>query len=161
MALRQHLRGLSSRFSSHARKPGGRYDVARNRLAACAALCAVASGTAAASGVRQDPIQLELRPRICTLSARDEQCDTVVEAQWRSARDESLCLVIVGRPEIKRCWEKFSEGLYTVKLVFSEDVVVELRDSQLQTVLVSEAITVIRESLQLRRKRRQPWNIFN
>lgn len=72
-----------------------------------------------------------------------------------------MCLVIVGRPEIKRCWENFSEGLYTVKLVFSEDLVVELRDAQLQTVLVSAAIPVIREALQLRRKRRQPWNIFN
>jgi hypothetical protein len=126
------------------------------------ALCVAASGTAtAADVVHHDPIQLELRPRICTLSARDEQCDTVVEAQWQSTRDESLCLVIVGHPQIKRCWEKFSEGLYTVKLMFSEDLVVELRDTQLQTVLTSKAITVIREALQLRRKRRQPWNLFN
>lgn len=109
----------------------------------------------------EDSIQLELRPRICTLSAKDEQCDTVIEAQWRSPRDESLCLVIVGRPEIKRCWENYSQGLYTVELVFSEDLTVELRDPQLQKVLVSSAITVIREALQLRRKRRQPWNIFN
>jgi hypothetical protein len=85
----------------------------------------------------------------------------VVEAQWRSPRDESLCLVIVGRPEIKRCWDHYSEGLYTVELVFSEDLLVELRDAQLQSVLVSESIKVIREALQLRRKRRQPWNIFN
>lgn len=85
----------------------------------------------------------------------------MVEAQWRSPRDESLCLVIVGRPEIKRCWENYSEGLYTVELAFSEDLIVELRDSQLRNVLVDAAITVIRESLQLRRKRRQPWNIFN
>jgi len=85
----------------------------------------------------------------------------VVEAQWRSPRDESLCLVIVGRPEIKRCWDHYSEGLYTVELAFSEDLLVELRDAQLQSVLVSESIKVIREALQLRRKRRQPWNIFN
>lgn len=127
-----------------------------------AGLCAVVSSTASATAtvVRHESIQLELRPRICTLSATDEQCDTVVEAQWRSPRDESLCLVIVGRPEIKRCWENFSEGLYTVELVFSEDLIVELRDAQLQSVLVSESIKVIREALQLRRKRRQPWNIF-
>lgn len=111
--------------------------------------------------MRHDSIELELRPRICTLSAQDEQCDTVVEAQWRSPRDESLCLVIVGRPEIKRCWENYSEGLYTVELAFSEDLIVELRDPQLRNVLVAQAITVIREALQLRRKRRQPWNIFN
>lgn len=98
---------------------------------------------------------------MCTLSARDDHCDTVVEARWRSPQDESLCLVIVGRPEIKRCWENFSAGLYSVKLVFSEDLVVELRDPQLREVLVSEAIQVIKEALQLRRKRRQPWSILN
>ena len=98
---------------------------------------------------------------MCTLSARDDHCDTVVEARWRSPQDESLCLVIVGRPAIKRCWENFSAGLYSVKLVFSEDLVVELRDPQLREVLVSEAIQVIKEALQLRRKRRQPWSILN
>ena len=153
MALRQCLRALLSRFSSHGGKLGW--------LAAGAALCTIAGGAAtAATGVRHDFIQLELRPRLCTLSARDEHCDTVVQAQWRSPRHESLCLVIVGRPEIKRCWENFSEGLYSVELTFSEDLIVELRDPQLQSVLVSEAITVIREALQLRRKRRQPWSIF-
>jgi hypothetical protein len=136
--------------------------MARSALASCLALCALMSGTLAATPlVRHDSIRLELRPRVCTLSAEDEQCDTVVQAQWRSPREESLCLLIVGRPEIKRCWEKHSEGLYTVALAFREDLVVELRDPQLQRVLVSEAIKVIREALQLRRKRRPPWSIFS
>jgi hypothetical protein len=133
-------------------------------LAAGLALCALASRAAApANPATADAatLQLEVRPRICTLSARDDQCDTLIEAQWRSPRDESLCLVIVGRPEIKRCWESFSAGVYTVQLAFSDDLVVELRDSELQGVLASAAITVIREAQQLRRKRRQPWNIFN
>lgn len=108
-----------------------------------------------------DSIQLEVRPRVCTLSARDQQCDTLVEAQWRSPRDESLCLVIVGRPEIKHCWENFAKGQYSVRLVFDQDLTLQLRDPQLRNVLVSTAITVIKEALQLRRKRRQPWNIFN
>jgi hypothetical protein len=131
------------------------------RLAGGAVLYVLANGVAAgASIVQHDNIELELRPRVCTLSARDEQCNTVVQAQWRSSRDESLCLLIVGRPEIKQCWEGYSEGVYTLKLAFSEDLVVELRDPQLRTVLVSEAITVIKEALRLRRKRRQPWSPF-
>ena len=130
-------------------------------LAAGLALCALPTPAATPATVDGAALQLEVRPRICTLSARDAQCDTVIEAQWRSPRDESLCLVIVGRPEIKRCWENFSEGVYTVQLAFQDDVLVELRDSQLHEVLASAAITVIREAQQLRRKRRQPWNIFN
>lgn len=127
----------------------------------CATLCAFVSGIVSAAGVvRHDFIQLELRPKLCTLSAQDQRCDTVVHAQWRSPRNEALCLLIVGRPQVKQCWENHSEGQYSVALVFEEDLVVELRDPQLQTVLVAEAVTVIREALQLRRKRRQPWSIF-
>lgn len=137
------------------------FDRIGSRYCLAAALCAFTGAVAAAPAASSDAIQLELRPRVCTLSARDDHCDTVVEARWRSPQDESLCLVIVGRPEIKRCWENFSAGLYSVKLVFSEDLVVELRDPQLREVLVSEAIQVIKEALQLRRKRRQPWSILN
>jgi hypothetical protein len=129
-------------------------------IALTIALCGLARDASAAAVVQHDFIELELRPRVCTLSARDEECDTVVQAQWRSSRDESLCLLIVGRPEIKRCWEGYSEGVYTMKLVFNEDLVVELRDMQLQKVLVSEAVTVIKEAMRLRRKRRQPWSPF-
>lgn len=106
-------------------------------------------------------IQLELRPRICTLSGESENCDTTVTAHWRAPQDESLCLLIVGHPQIRRCWENHSEGIYTVRLVFSSDLLVELRDPQLQNVLASAAIAVIREAFRLRRKRRQPWDILS
>jgi hypothetical protein len=114
----------------------------------------------AQAGSAPSGIRLDVRPKVCTLSADDEQCSTEVQAHWRSPRNESLCLVIVNRPEIRRCWENHSEGRYTVGLAFSEDLVVELRDSELRGVLVSEAIKVIREALQLRRKRRAPWSIL-
>jgi hypothetical protein len=130
-------------------------------LAPCFWMLALAAGGAnSASVVRNDSIQLELRPRVCTLSATDEHCNAVIQAQWRSVRDESLCLVLVGFPQIKQCWENHSEGTYTVELQFSEELVVELRDPQLREVLASEAIAVIKEALRLRRKRRQPWNIL-
>ena len=44
-------------------------------------------------------ISLDLKPRVCTMTTEDEQCETTVRAHWRSSRDESLCLVIVGRPD--------------------------------------------------------------
>lgn len=106
-------------------------------------------------------IRLELSPRICTLTAKDKQCDTEVHATWRSASDESLCLIIVGRPEVKRCWEKYSEGNYSIELVFSTDLVFQLRDVDLQQVLTSEVLRVIREAIRYRHKRREPWNIFD
>ena len=110
--------------------------------------------------VADEPIQLDLRPKICTLAADDTACQTTVRAEWRSAKNESVCLVIAGRPEIKRCWEDYSEGQYSIELSFSEDLLVQLRDPQLESVLASSVVTIIREALQLRRKRRQPWNIL-
>jgi hypothetical protein len=106
-------------------------------------------------------IELKVRPRLCTLPAGVESCETTVRAEWRAPRNESLCLVIAGRPEIKRCWENYSRGVYSVELEFSEDLLVELRDPELENVLASQAVTVIREAIRLRRKRHQPWNIFS
>jgi hypothetical protein len=125
------------------------------------AIASLGCGAAnAASQVQHEDITLELQPRVCTLSAGDDVCETTVRAQWRASKDESLCLVIADRPDIKRCWENFSNGTYNVELSFAKDLTVELRDPQLQQVLVSETIAVIKQALQLRRKRRQPWNLL-
>ena len=122
---------------------------------------AVANHADAATSGREDGIRLELSPRICTLGSNDKQCETKVHAQWTSPREESLCLVIEGRPEVKRCWEHFSHGTYSVELTFAEDLTFQLRDPGLQNILASEALRVIREALRYRHKRRQPWNIFD
>ena len=129
-------------------------------LAACAAVTVMVNRSAEAAHDPRD-IELELSPRVCTVSAGDESCNAVVTAHWRAPRDESLCLLIVNQPQIKQCWENHAEGTYAVRLVLNEDLVVELRDPQLQSVLASEAIAVIREALRLRRKRRQPWDILS
>ena len=97
---------------------------------------------------------------MCTLSGDDATCETTVHAQWSSSRNESLCLLIVDRPEVRQCWEDHKEGVYSVEISFSDDLVVELRDTELDRVLASQAIAVIRQALQLRHKRRPPWNIF-
>ena len=116
---------------------------------------------ALARAATESDIRLELSPRICTLAATDKQCETRVSAKWRSPNAESLCLVILDRPEVKRCWEKYSEGTYSIYLVFAEDLVFQLKDAELRNVLASEALRVIREAIRYRHKRRQPWNIFD
>jgi len=108
-----------------------------------------------------DAIRLEISPRICTLTGTDKQCVTPVHAQWRSPHEESLCLVIVARPEVKHCCEHYSAGTYTIELTFTEDLIFQLRDVSLEHVLASEALRVIREAIRYRHKRRQPWNIFD
>jgi hypothetical protein len=115
---------------------------------------------AAADDASRPPVDLKVRPRVCTLAGDDKTCNTTVHAQWHSPRNESLCLLIVDRPEVRQCWEDHKEGVYSVEVSFSEDLVIELRDTELDRVLASQAIAVIRQALQLRHKRRPPWNIF-
>jgi hypothetical protein len=121
----------------------------------------VAGGVHAAMGPSDDHIRLEISPRVCTLTDKDKQCETPVHAQWRSSHEESLCLIIITRPDVKRCWEHYAQGTYTIVLSFTEDLTFQLRDLSLEHVLASEALRVIREAIRYRHKRRQPWNIFD
>ena len=118
------------------------------------------SAVTAADAELPKDIELQLQPRVCTLSADEDTCNATVKARWRAARSESLCLVIVDRPDVKRCWEDYAEGTYSVELTFDKELTVQLRDPDLERVLASQTIAVIKEALQLRRKRRQPWNLL-
>jgi hypothetical protein len=139
--------------------------MARRAIVQAFVLVALITGTQTGAVAAPAPpggdIRLELSPRICTLAADDKQCETWVHARWRSPHEESLCLVIVDRPEVKRCWENYSEGTYNIELVFTEDVIFQLKDLELRQVLASEALRVIRAAIRYRHKRRQPWNIFD
>jgi hypothetical protein len=126
-----------------------------------ALLWAVQTSAMGGADTSGNDIRLELSPRICTLAIDDKQCETRIHAKWRAPHEESLCLVIVDRPEVKRCWENYSEGTYTIDLVFADDLIFQLRDPELQHVLAFEALRVIREAIHYRHKRRQPWNIFD
>jgi len=122
---------------------------------------ASARGAAAAAAGSASGIQLNLSPRVCTLTSHDRQCETQVHAEWRSPHPESLCLLILGRPEIRRCWEREQAGAYSIDLVFADDLTVELREADLQHILASETLRVIREAVNYRHRRRQPWSIFD
>ncbi len=129
-------------------------------LATLAGALTQASWAAAGTDAGEESIHLELSPRICTLGAKDKQCQTEVHAQWSAPHEESLCLVILDRPEIKHCWEHYSQGTYSIELTFMDDLTFQLRDPALQNILASEVLRVIREALRYRHRRRDPWNIF-
>ena len=121
---------------------------------------APAAAFATPAPAADETIHLELSPRICTLASHDKQCQTEVHAQWSAPHEESLCLVIVDRPDVKRCWEHYAQGTYSIDLTFVDDLTFQLRDPGLQNILASEVLRVIREALHYRHKRREPWNIF-
>ena len=67
---------------------------------------------------------------------------------------------MMERPEVKRCWENYSQGTYSIELTFADDLTFQLKDPQLQQVLSSEVLRVIREAIRYRHRRREPWNVF-
>ncbi|WP_179957666.1 DUF3019 domain-containing protein [Exilibacterium tricleocarpae] len=101
-----------------------------------------------------------MNPRLCTLAENELHCQADIDIIWRSDRQESVCVSIVERPEIEHCWDNYREGTYSIKLTFSSDLVVELRDKEARELLVSETLAVVREMLRYRHKRRKPWNLF-
>lgn len=123
-------------------------------------LAALLIGAQAHANEPLSDIELRLRPRVCTVAGNDDACTTTVRADWKAPRKESLCLIILEHPDVQRCWEQYAEGSHSVELTFATDLVVQLRDPNLERVLASEVVAVIREALQLRRKRRQPWSIL-
>jgi hypothetical protein len=139
------------------RAPLGKLTLAWSLYAFGALARSHASGAAEAS---EDAIRLTLSPKVCTLALNDRQCEAEVHASWQAAHDESLCLVVVDRPNVKRCWEHYSQGTYSIELVFTEDLVFQLRDIDLDRVFTSEVLRVIREAIRYRHRRKQPWNIF-
>lgn len=116
---------------------------------------------AGASRAPDKAIRLEISPRLCTLAAGDKRCDVVVHASWTAPQDESLCLVLLRRPEVKRCWEDYTSGTYALRLEFAQDLTFQLRDPSLEHILASEVLRVLREALQYRHRRREPWNVLD
>ena len=108
----------------------------------------------------RDDIKFQLQPRLCTLKAAEKSCNTTVSARWSSSTKESLCVIIVQRPNIKRCWEDYTDGEYRIELEFDDDLTFELRDIRSEQVLSAQTLKVIREAIEYRRKRRQPWSIL-
>ena len=150
-----------ARYESTRFRPAALFTRPAGSLLLLALLGTMPAGYATeTSNAGDEDIHLELSPRICTLAARDKQCETEVHAQWSSDHEESLCLVILNRPEVKHCWENYSQGTYSLHLTFADDLTFQLRDAGLQNILASEVLRVIREALHYRHKRREPWNIF-
>jgi len=129
--------------------------------AACLAVLAMAAVAPRADAtLPESTVRLELSPRVCTLSGAESDCQTRVRASWRASVDESVCLVLLARPEVGRCWERLSEGEYTIELTFRTDLTFQLTDLDRRQVLASEVLRVVREAARLRHRRRDPWNLF-
>ena len=123
--------------------------------------CLTSSLLAQPVATAADSLTLELTPRVCTLSADDEACTATITASWQSPRPLSLCLSVVNRPQAAHCWEEASEGVYELELRTAGDMTFELRDRDRGRLLASALLRVVRETNRYRRKRREPWNVFD
>lgn len=105
-------------------------------------------------------VELDLRPRVCTMAAGDKQCRAQVLVSWRSAPPRALCLTVADRPELNHCWDAASEGNITVEVRAAADVAFQLQTADRPPVVASNVLRVVRESIQYRPRRRAPWSLF-
>jgi DUF3019 family protein len=111
------------------------------------------------AAIAEEPLELESVPRVCTLSADDEQCRTRVVLSWHSPRRISVCLGRADQPEPYRCWQESSQGSYELELAAAGDVRFVLTEGE--RVRAAVVLRVVREAKRQRHKRREPWNVFD
>ncbi len=142
-----------------------RSSIRRNTIGVCVAILGFgSSGAVFGDSMVPAPVaelHLELRPRLCTVRGDEEVCSARVEARWNSTVGQSLCLVIRARPQIIHCWTQRREGAFAADVSFQEDLLVELRDTDLQHTMASASVRVIHQATEYRRKRRRPWSLFD
>jgi hypothetical protein len=113
------------------------------------------------AAIAEEPLELESVPRVCTLSADDEECRAKVVLSWRSSSPVSVCLGIAERPQPYRCWQDALQGSYELELAATGDVRFVLTEGEPRTVHASVVLRVVRETKRYRHKRREPWNVFD
>jgi hypothetical protein len=113
------------------------------------------------AAMAEEPLELESVPRVCTLSADDEQCRTKVVLSWRSPGPVSVCLGSADKAEPYRCWQDASQGSYELELAVAGDVRFVLTEGERGTVRASVVLRVVREAKRYRHKRREPWNVLD
>lgn len=103
---------------------------------------------------------MDIKPRLCTLGEGDTHCRTPVHVVWNAEQEQNACVDFQLFPEVTQCWQDSRSGEVHVELEFDEDLIVSLRDRDSNNILLERTITLVREAVRYRRKRRQPWNIF-
>lgn len=105
-------------------------------------------------------VHLKVSPRLCTLTKSEYFCEVLVNIDWKSDTEQSLCLKFSNKPEMNKCWDKCLKGHIEIQMSLAEDLTVELRDKNTQSILASKTLGIAREKNNFRRKRRQPWSMF-
>lgn len=105
-------------------------------------------------------IEFSIKPRLCVLTAGEEQCTDQLQVSWRAPVARSLCLYQSDKPEPLRCWQAQTQGDYAFELSASANTHFELRETATGIALGDQQFHVVYNDKKYRRVRRNPWSFF-
>jgi hypothetical protein len=103
-------------------------------------------------------VELVLTPRLCVLSASEQECGGTVTLRWQSPVTLSACLFQEGQTEPLKCWQQAALGEHvisprassTARFFLASDTGSVLADAHFQVLQQKNA----------QRKRRNPWSFY-
>lgn len=105
-------------------------------------------------------VQFSIKPRHCVLSEGEEVCRDELEIKWTSRFRRSLCLYRGDTQQAMQCWENKFSGTHHLEISASQNVDFQLRESENEALLVTEAFEVVQDNSKFRRRRKNAWSFF-
>lgn len=114
----------------------------------------------AAYGNNQDSVEFTLQPRLCVISHKQSSCKDRIKIRWLAREIQSLCLHREDWAPAIRCWEQQQKGAHQYDIDSDQNVIFLLKSLAKDELLAQAIFEVIKEELQYRRRRRNPWSFF-
>lgn len=105
-------------------------------------------------------IRFVVKPKLCVLSAEEEECHDTLEILWQAHALKSVCLFQNNKTLPLRCWEDEMKGKHAVEINTGEDIEFQLREIKDASLVIAQSFEVIHDKQEFRRKRRNPWSFF-
>ncbi len=108
----------------------------------------------------EQAIELWIKPSLCIISKEDELCMDQITINWQANHLQSLCLFQSGTEQPLFCWNDEDNGLFLQEVNTKTNLTFQLRQQGDNSLLASQVFQVLKEYIEYRRRRRNPWNFF-
>jgi len=99
---------------------------------------------------------LKIQPNRCAYYFKDDYCFAKLSIRWHTAQLDNFC-VYEGEKKIY-CWENRSRAKLRIQVQSKESQVFYLKHGD--TIIDEKALTVVKITRRLKKRRRRPWHLF-
>ena len=103
---------------------------------------------------------LLLSPNLCLLSQDEKICQMKLKVSWRTPKRGNYCLLESKNRRRLHCWQQKSSEQIEVELTLTGNTDLFFVDQQLGTIIYQQSISLQRQIVRYRQKRRNPWRFY-